>query len=216
MSRVGNRRVFLCCKVTRKPRPGGDSQWPDKDKNMNYSVYKKDWLKFVIGWVVCFAIRLIPFRPPNVEPILATQMPFAKNYGWLGGFVFGFLSIFLFDLVTSGIGSWTFITGVTYGILGVGAYLFFRNRASKAKHYLAYGIISTIIYDAVTGLSIGTLFFGQTFMSALIGQIPFTINHLLGNIVFSLALSPAIYRWVIINENLNIEVIWRRLARNGA
>src|SRR3989338_3324 len=171
---------------------------------------KKDWLKFAAGWAAVFAIRLIPFRPPNVEPVLATQMPFAKKFGWLGGFVFGFLSIFLFDSVTSGIGSWTFITGAAYGLLGVGAHFFFRNRRSSARNYLVYGIIGTILYDAATGLSIGPLFFGQSFIEAFAGQIPFTINHLLGNIVLSVAVSPIIYRWVAANEKLDTAVVWQK------
>jgi energy-coupling factor transport system substrate-specific component len=178
---------------------------------MDYSVYKKDWPKFVIGWVVCFLIRLFPFRPPNIEPILTTQMPFAKRYGWFGGFVFGFLSILIFDAVTSGVGMWTWITGAAYGLLGVGAYFFFRKREGKISNFLIFGIVGTILYDAVTGLSIGPLFFGQTFMEAFVGQIPFTLNHLLGNVVFSVVVSPLIYRWVVTNENLGTADIRQRL-----
>lgn len=174
--------------------------------------YKNSWVKFIIGWTVCFAIRLIPFRPPNVEPIMTTQMPFAKQYGWFGGFMFGFLSIVLFDSVTSGIGVWTWVTAVTYGLVGVGAYAFFKNRESKALHYLVYGVIGTIVYDAITGLGIGTVFFHMPLTQALIGQIPFTAMHLAGNVVFSLLLSPAIYTWVVKNEQLEWSAILARLV----
>ena len=30
---------------------------------------------------VVFVIRLLPFRPANFEPMLATLMPFGKRYG---------------------------------------------------------------------------------------------------------------------------------------
>ncbi len=177
---------------------------------MNIKKFFGPTLKFIVGWLVVFLIRLIPFRAPNIEPVLATQMPFAKRFGWLGGFLFGFLSIVIFDSVTSGIGMWTWVTAGAYGFLGVGAYFFFKNRESKAKNYLVFGIIGTILYDAVTGLSIGPLFFGQTFMSALMGQIPFTLYHLAGNIAFSLIVSPLIYKLVIQNPSLELVTICER------
>ncbi len=178
--------------------------------------YTKGWLKFIIGWAICFAIRLIPFRPPNVEPILTTQMPFAKQYGWFWGFVFGFMSIFLFDLVTSGIGSWTLVTGVTYGVVGVGAYFFFKKRESKAFNYLAYGVPATIFYDAITGVLMGPILWHMSFTKAFMGQIPFTALHLAGNIAFSLLLSPAIYRWVVKNPSLEVDVLVRKFVKTTA
>ncbi|HEY4522280.1 MAG TPA: hypothetical protein VJH91_01435 [Candidatus Paceibacterota bacterium] len=66
---------------------------------------------------------MIPFRPPNFEPMLATMMPFSKRYGVVGTFLFGFLGIVFFDAVTSGWGSWTWITALCYGALGVAAHL---------------------------------------------------------------------------------------------
>ena len=41
---------------------------------------EKNYLKFFIALIFCLLIRLIPFRAPNVEPILATMMPFSKAY----------------------------------------------------------------------------------------------------------------------------------------
>ena len=178
-----------------------------------YQNYKKDWLKFLIGWLSCFAIRLVPFRPPNVEPVLATTMPFSKKYGPEASFFFGFLSIVLFDLATQKVGVWTIVTAVTYGLLGLGSYFYFKKRKSTSLNYLKYAIFGTIAYDALTGLTIGPLVFKMPFMVALVGQIPFTINHLLGNIVLSVILSPALHRWVLTNENLAADVVWARLLK---
>jgi hypothetical protein len=163
---------------------------------------QQGFLKFILGWLVCFLIRLIPFRAPNIEPVMATQMPFAKAYGWPGGFSFGFLSIVVFDLVVGKFGSWTWITAATYGLVGIGAYWFLKNRKPSPANFMAYGVIGTLVYDAITGLSIGTIFFGQPFMNALTGQIPFTLMHLGGNLVFSAILSPSLHKWVITNERL--------------
>lgn len=162
--------------------------------------------------MLVFLFRLIPFRPPNFEPMLATMMPFSKRYGYAGSFLFGFLGIVLFDAVTSGWGAWTWVTALAYGALGVAARFFFKNRAASVGNFLGFGIVGTILYDAATGLTIGPIFQGQPFMVALAGQIPFTLMHLLGTVVFATLLSPAIYRWVVQNERLELSFL-RRLSK---
>jgi uncharacterized membrane protein len=79
-----------------------------------------------VGFIACLLIRLIPFRPPNIEPILATQMPFSKAYGKIAGFLFAFLSMVLYDILTGKIGMWTFITASAYGFLGLWASIYFK------------------------------------------------------------------------------------------
>jgi uncharacterized membrane protein len=164
--------------------------------------YKKNWFKLVLGFISCFLIRLIPFRPPNIEPILATQMPFSRAYGALAGFLFAFFSIILFDIITRHFGVWSFLTAGTYGVLGFWATAYFKKREANAWGYARFAVIGTLFFDAVTGLSIGPLFFHQSFIDALTGQIPFTLWHLLGNVSFALILSPAIYNFVIDNKKL--------------
>ena len=115
--------------------------------------------KYITGWILVFLIRLIPFRAPNIEPVMATIMPFSKRYGAIGAFLFGALSIGIFDLATGKVGQWTLITAAAYGIVGVGSALYFRSRVSSRKNYVIYAIVGTIFYDATTGLSIGPLFF---------------------------------------------------------
>src|SRR3989338_2920302 len=160
----------------------------------------QNWFKYVVGFVACLLIRLTPFRAPNIEPILATQMPFSKIYGKTAGFLFGFLSIVVYDIITMQIGAWTFVTASAYGILGLFATVYFKNKKSSSWNYVKFAIMGTLFFDAVTGLSVGPLIFHQPFMGALAGQIPFTLLHLLGNVSFALILSPAIYSLVIKKE----------------
>jgi energy-coupling factor transport system substrate-specific component len=155
---------------------------------------KKNWIKYTIAFISVLALRLMPFRAPNIEPIMAVIMPFGKIYGKTMAFVFGFLSIVLYDSVTSGFGVWTLVTALAYGTLGLFSFYFFKNR-SGWKNYALYAFIATIVYDAITGLIIGPLFFNQTFVISLVGQIPFTILHLLGNVSFAIVLSPVIEKW---------------------
>jgi predicted membrane protein len=49
----------------------------------------------------------------------------------------------------------------------------------------------------MTGLTVGPIFFHQSFFASLVGQIPFTVLHLVSNIVFAFALSPLIYNFLI-------------------
>ena len=165
-------------------------------------MYIKNWFKFVLGFVACLLIRLIPFRPPNIEPIMATVMPFSRAYGKGTGFLFAFGGMVLFDLLVGKVGVWTFITAIAYGLVGLGAAVYFKNKKNTGWNYAKYAIISTILFDAVTGFTIGPIFFGQSFVAAVIGQIPFTALHLLGNVSFALILSPALYTFVIQNKKL--------------
>lgn len=159
----------------------------------------KNWFKYTLTFLAVLALRLVPFRAPNIEPIMATTMPLGKVYGKLAGFLFGSLSIVIYDSITSGIGVWTAITAVAYGLVGVGASIYFANRKGW-RNYALYAIFATILYDALTGLSLGPLFFGQSFASAVVGQIPFTLLHLLGNVAFAIVLSPAIEMWAMRSE----------------
>jgi energy-coupling factor transport system substrate-specific component len=155
----------------------------------------KNWVKYTIAFLSVFIIRLLPFRAPNVEPMMAVIMPLGKKFNGLFLFIFGVFSIILFDLVTSGLGIWTFITAIVYGLIGYGASVYFKNR-SGWRNYAIYAIFATIVYDVLTGLTIGPLFFHQSFMVSLVGQIPFTMLHLLGNVSFAIVISPAIEKWV--------------------
>src|SRR3989338_9160234 len=150
-----------------------------RDKN-----YEKNWLGVVLALILCLLVRLIPFRAPNIEPILATQMPFSKVYGAYTAALFAFLSIVIYDTLTSGIGVWTWITAVAYGLVGFWATAYFKNRESTRANYVKFAIVSTIAFDVVTGFTVGPIFFNQPFFSAVVGQIPFTLLHLLGNVAF--------------------------------
>ncbi len=166
---------------------------------------KKNKIKYIALFIVALFVRLLPFRAPNLEPIMAIQMPFAKAYGGIYSFFFGFLSIVVYDYFTSGFGVWTWISAFAYGFVGLGATLYFKNR-SGWKSYATYAFFATIAFDALTGLTLGPIFFDQPFMLALIGQIPFTAIHLLSNVSFAIVLSPMIARWIEQDEMVKIVV----------
>lgn len=159
----------------------------------------KKQFKYIIIFLTVFAVRLMPFRAPNIEPLMASIMPLSKKSTKFVSFFFGFISIFIYDLVTSGVGIWTIFTALAYGLLGIGANYYLKNKTGW-RSYASYAIIGTIIYDLITGLTIGPIFFGQSFIVSFTGQIPFTILHLLGNVSFAIVLSPVIERWLAKEE----------------
>src|SRR3989344_5419223 len=93
---------------------------------------KKNYFKFSLILALCLLARLVPFRAPNIEPILAATMPFSKAYGALAGFSFAILSILLYDTLTGTLGVYTFFTAGAYGMLGLwAAHYFKKNKKEK-------------------------------------------------------------------------------------
>lgn len=151
--------------------------------------------KILIVFVGCLLFRLLPLRAPNVEPIMASIMPLGRKYGTMVGFLFGFLSIFLYDAITH-FGSWTWIAGITYGLIGAVSALYFTKAKSSIFNFALFAFFATIFYDLITGVLFAPIF-GQTILTALVLQIPFTLLHLAGNIGFAITLSPILNKWFV-------------------
>ncbi|MEK7138276.1 MAG: ECF transporter S component [Patescibacteria group bacterium] len=163
---------------------------------MKKFIQKIGGLKYFTILIAGIALRFLPIKAPNIEPVMASTMPLAKKYGRTSGFIFAFLSMFLFDIIDGEVGAWTWVTAIVYGAIGIAASYYFKNRSNRPLNYLKFSIINTLAFDTLTGLTIGPIFYGQSFMIALVGQIPFTAIHLLGNGILAVALSPAIAYWL--------------------
>lgn len=163
-------------------------------------------LKYFVILAAGIAVRFLPLKAPNIEPVMATTMPLSKKYGRVSAFAFAFLSMVLFDVIDGEVGAWTWITAIVYGLIGIAASYYFKNKSNRPLNYLKFSIVSTLIFDALTGLTIGPLFFNQPFAVALAGQIPFTLIHLLGNSLLALAVSPAIAYWLELKPKAQTEV----------
>jgi uncharacterized membrane protein len=167
---------------------------------------RKNFKVFLI-FLGCILLRLIPLRAPNVEPIMASIMPVGKRYGAIIGFLFGFLSIFLYDSVTH-FGSWTWIAGITYGLVGAVSTFYFKKYKSSAFNFVVFAIFATIFYDLITGVLFAPMFH-QTMLSALVLQIPFTALHLAGNIGFALTISPILSKWLSTEKVMSLKPLAR-------
>jgi uncharacterized membrane protein len=141
--------------------------------------------------------RLLPFRAPNIEPILATTMPLGKVYGRFIGFFFALFSILLYDVLTGTLGLQTFFTAGAYGIIALWSVSYFEKHEANKWGYVRFAIFGTLFFDAVTGLSVGPIFFHQSLINTFVGQVPFTALHLVGNVTLAFLLSPTIYYFMI-------------------
>ncbi len=152
-------------------------------------------LKFILSFVCVLAFRLIKgSRLPNLELVNGTMMPFAKEGGAAAGFAFTVFSVVVFDIVSGTAGAWTAVTALTYGAIGACAGLWFKNRQFTRMQAAGFAAVSTVAYDLITGVIATPLMYPMSFEQALIGQIPFTALHLLGNICCAMVFSPLLYK----------------------
>ncbi len=149
-----------------------------------------DALRYSAGLALCVLARLFSFAP-NVEPVMGFTMPFAKKFGRYAGMAFAAIAMVSIDFFTHRLGLWTLYTVGAYAVVGYAAGGFFANRKPGRKDFLAFSVAGTLFFDAVTALLFGWQF-GQTLELTVLGQIPFTASHLLGNAAFALLASPAI------------------------
>jgi uncharacterized membrane protein YuzA (DUF378 family) len=171
----------------------------------------RDLVKYLLTLGLVVVLRLIP-HPPNVEPIMTTMMPFSKRWGWLAGMIFCLVAILGYDLATGTLGSWSLITASTYALIGAAAGLILKGEKNTVWHYVIFSVVATLVYDVITGIGMGVLLFKMPLVITIVGQIPFTLYHLAGNIVLSAVLSPILYRWVIANPALETQALYQRVA----
>lgn len=166
--------------------------------------------KYAAGFLGTLLFRLLsPFLGLwNVSPLMATELAGAKAYGPLVGGLYGALSMVLLDLTVGKVGMWTFVTALTYGAVGVWGAYFFKNRSATKWNFVVASILGTLFFDLVTGVVMGPVLFGQTFASAALGQIPFTMHHLAGNVFFAMC-APWFYRKIMENPKLEFSSILR-------
>ena len=156
-------------------------------------------LKFALGLMACVLLRLVFLQFPNFEPIVAMVVPVAASMGGLAGFLFALVANASFDFISGRIGSWTLYTSLTYGIVGFGAWFFLKGKELRIRHFVGYSVVGVLFFDLVTALLFGWQF-GQTLQNTLLGQIPFTLNHLAGALFFSLTITPVAWAFLFKQE----------------
>ncbi|MCX6774139.1 MAG: hypothetical protein NTY68_04050 [Candidatus Micrarchaeota archaeon] len=163
--------------------------------------------KYALLIVFCILIRFVP-RIPNVEPVMASILPVSKSHGRYAALIFGIFVMIIFDLLTS-FGIWTIITAATYGIVGFVSAYYFKDREATGMNFIKFAIPATIAYDFITA-TFSMLPFGMSLEQIWLGQIPFTIMHLLGNVALCFFVSPLLYRYITENKSIELSSILQR------
>lgn len=156
-----------------------------------------DFFKTTFGLLLVTAGRIASNAAglPNVEPVMAASLPYAKRYGALLGAGFAFLGMVAYDFISGRLGLWTVYTGIAYAAVGYAAGSFLKGKAAGWKAFAGFGAAGTLFFDFTTALAFGWQF-GQTLEVTLLGQVPFTLYHLAGNVAFCAVFSPLLYRHV--------------------
>jgi hypothetical protein len=124
-------------------------------------------------------------------------------------FLLGALLYSLVDVVMGSVGVWTLMCALSWGIIGI---LFNRFQPSgKLLNFLGMSFAGTIAFDFLTGVIGGPLLFPMSFADAFIGQIPFTISHLIGNLVIVGLLAPLVYAFVAMNPSVKKALSERKI-----
>ncbi len=159
-------------------------------------------LKYILSILFCNAYRLLRFIPNN-DPIMGCMLPFAKQDSWWKAPLFAFVTMVSFDFITMRVGVWTGVTAITYAALAIMFHFTYKRIGTvKLKHYLGSGIVGVLIFDFVTGVVAGPAMFGMNIAQAAIGQIPFTVMHLLTVSFFVILITPILDRTIISNPTL--------------
>jgi len=131
--------------------------------------------------------------PPNIELLMPFVLASGLVLGPAAGLANGLLMRALYDLFIAWPGPWTLATSFSYGIVGLLAgiipMLAGGRRAFSRIEITAMAVALTLAYDALTLIAF-SLMFGLPLLAALGPQVPFTINHVLGNALFTFALTP--------------------------
>lgn len=136
-------------------------------------------ISWQFGALAVFSMLLFPF--------------FRGRYAFFAG-AFCYSLVDILPAVLFGaqsVGLWTLTGAFSWGIV---ALLFARQKPDGSPFTFAkLGIGGTLLFDALTGPLASTFVWGMPFSDALLGQIPFTIKHLIGIAAVSIILAPLLF-----------------------
>ena len=158
-------------------------------------------IKFVLSIIISNIIRLFSFIPNN-DPIMALMLPYSKQSNKVIAFLFPFVTMVSFDIITGRLGLLTVVTSVTYGGLGLFFVFIFKNGQVGIKSYLLSGAFGVLVFDFITGCIAFPILFNLPFEQAFIGQIPFTLIHLTTVSAFVLVITPLADKHILKNKFL--------------
>lgn len=147
------------------------------------SLIKLEELLLIITFITAGVLgRILLQGFPSIEPITFFALLAGSLLGWKKGAITGATTWYLSNFfMLGGQGPWTivhFANGAIAGFLG-GVFL---QKPNYIKTIIVM-IITTVIFEITINLMSGLVFYG--ILVSFITAIPFTITHIISNIVFS-------------------------------
>ena len=154
----------------------------------NRQILLNNGLILVVAWLTCLAIRL-SFSPLlYLDPFPGVFLLINRQLKGVNGFLFIASQFFCFDYLTNALGIWTILIAIAYSAIEFGLNHYTRQHSYTLSNGLLYTAIAVLSFDCIS-MTIGPLFFQQPLLSAVIGQIPFTLEHLVRASIFTTALN---------------------------
>jgi uncharacterized membrane protein len=174
---------------------------------------KSNRVRLILSILIANGIRLLRIIPNN-DPIMSMALPYSRRSSALTSFVFPLITMVSFDFVTNLLGSWTAVTAITYGLIGLVFHYYLKDKDKVGmKRYLGCGIFGVLTFDFITGVLATPIMFGMTFQAAFLGQIPFTLMHLVTTCAFIIVVTPLLDKQVLVNATFDDSKVWSYLSR---
>jgi hypothetical protein len=149
-------------------------------------------LKYISFWLIS-AIFYLLFKyllnlPGNLNLIFGIQLLLAQFFGPIALGLWSAVNILANDLLANNLGAWSLVTSFSYFLVSFLTKIFISTHKFKLIghknysfiNYLIFTVFVTLIYDLITA-STGPLLFQQAWSNMLVGQIPFTLVHIISN-----------------------------------
>lgn len=152
--------------------------------------------KFLLMLAAAVIGRVALQYVPSVEPIIPIAILASLILGMKEGFLLGSSAYVISNFFVWGMqGPWTIFQALGAGLAGTLGGTFGKLKMPSAKTFIVLSVIGTAIYEIVINLSgsllgigapIGVLAVPLYFLTSL----PFSVTHIISNIIFATALSP--------------------------
>jgi hypothetical protein len=156
-------------------------------------------------WMIAFSIRLICIPACGIDPFPALFFVNRQQFTLGRMALFMLTQFLLFDYLMGAVGIWTLLVPLTY----IAIEWSFSKSISTLPRTLSLGMYYTILCVLscdIVGLTIGPFFFGQPILDAVLGQIPFTIDHIARSCLFTFMMIQ-IYKPSVFNITQYVAVL---------
>lgn len=148
------------------------------------NILKNKSLKYISFWLIsasfCLLFKYSLNLPGNLDLVWGMQLLLAQIFGPIALGLWSATTILGGDLLADNWGAWSIITSISYFLVSCLTSALVKTKNYSFINSLIFTVLVTIFYDLLTA-STGPLFFEQAWLVMLIGQVPFSLVHMVSN-----------------------------------